>query len=129
MYGEQSRAVLLRRDAEHTPRKPPEAMVKWTAASICSLHPLFSGEQATSTWQGSAFRNKLLSFSLKEEFLELGQLIFLHLFHTFSFIDTLKPDYLLILAWNFSDSIINKNRKFHESGGKFIIPMPKFEVI
>ena len=33
---------------------------------------------------------KILLFSLKEEFLELGQLIFLHLFHIFSFIDTLK---------------------------------------
>ena len=40
-----------------------------------------------------------------------------------------KPDYLLILAWNFSDSIIKKNIKFLESGGKFIIPLPKLEVI
>ena len=44
-------------------------------------------------------------------------------------IETLKPDYLLILAWNFADSIIKNNQKFHESGGKFIIPLPTLEVI
>ena len=41
----------------------------------------------------------------------------------------LKPDYLLILAWNFADSIIKKNHKFSDSGGKFIIPLPNLEVI
>ena len=44
-------------------------------------------------------------------------------------IETLKPDYLLILAWNFADSIIKNNQKFIESGGKFIIPLPTLEVI
>jgi len=63
---------------------------------------------------------------LKQELFSPG----LHIpIYSSSFIDILKPDYLLILAWNFSDSIICKNRKFHESGGKFIIPLPKFEVI
>ena len=63
---------------------------------------------------------------LKQELFSPG----LHIpIYSSSFIDTLKPDYLLILAWNFSDSIIKKNKKFHESGGKFIIPLPKFEVI
>ena len=63
---------------------------------------------------------------LKQELYSPG----LHIpIYSSSFIDTLKPDYLLILAWNFSDSIIKKNKKFHESGGKFIIPLPKFEVI
>ena len=46
-----------------------------------------------------------------------------------SYLEIFKPDYLLILAWNFSDSIIKKNIKFLESGGKFIIPLPKLEVI
>ncbi len=46
-----------------------------------------------------------------------------------SSIETFKPDYLLILAWNFSDSIIKNNQKFHEAGGKFIIPLPNLEVI
>ena len=46
-----------------------------------------------------------------------------------SAINKLKPDYLLILAWNFADSIIKKNKKFTESGGKFIIPLPNLQVI
>ena len=38
------------------------------------------------------------------------------------------PDYLLILAWNFADSIISANENFKKSGGKFIIPVPKVEI-
>ncbi len=35
-----------------------------------------------------------------------------------------KPDYLLILAWNFADAIIKNNQEFKKSGGKFITPLP-----
>lgn len=35
-----------------------------------------------------------------------------------------KPDYLLILAWNFADAIMAKHRRFAEDGGQFILPMP-----
>ena len=40
-----------------------------------------------------------------------------------------KPDYILILAWNFASSIIKNNSDFHNKGGKFIIPLPRLEVI
>ena len=40
-----------------------------------------------------------------------------------------KPDYILILAWNFASSIIKNNSDFHNEGGKFIVPLPKLEVI
>ena len=40
-----------------------------------------------------------------------------------------KPDYILILAWNFASSIIKNNKDFHSKGGKFIIPLPKLKVI
>lgn len=40
-----------------------------------------------------------------------------------------KPDYILILAWNFADSIIKKNKSFIKSGGKFIIPLPIPKII
>lgn len=36
-----------------------------------------------------------------------------------------RPDYALILAWNFSDEIIKNNSEFQRNGGKFIIPIPK----
>jgi hypothetical protein len=37
---------------------------------------------------------------------------------------TKKPDYLLLLAWNFSDSIIKIHNKYARQGGKFIVPVP-----
>lgn len=40
-----------------------------------------------------------------------------------------KPDVILILAWNFSQSIIEKNQKFLNDGGTFIVPIPKFKTI
>ena len=42
---------------------------------------------------------------------------------------TEKPDYLLLLAWNFSDSIIKKNKEYLESGGHFIVPLPTVKII
>ena len=39
-----------------------------------------------------------------------------------------KPDYIIILAWNFSQSIMKKHDKFKNNGGHFIIPLPKLEV-
>lgn len=40
-----------------------------------------------------------------------------------------KPDYLLILAWNFADSIVAKNQEFVNNGGRFIVPLPQLKVI
>lgn len=40
-----------------------------------------------------------------------------------------KPDYLLILAWNISDEIVNEWQLFKRRGGKFIIPIPKLKVL
>jgi hypothetical protein len=39
------------------------------------------------------------------------------------------PDYLLILAWNFAESIMAKNTIFAANGGKFILPMPQVKII
>lgn len=37
---------------------------------------------------------------------------------------TKKPDYLLILAWNFAKPIMKMHEKFRQQGGKFIVPVP-----
>lgn len=39
-----------------------------------------------------------------------------------------KPDYLVVLAWNFARSIMEKHSAFREAGGHFIVPLPKIEV-
>ena len=38
------------------------------------------------------------------------------------------PDYTLILAWNFADSIISSTEGYIEQGGCFITPLPKLRV-
>jgi len=40
-----------------------------------------------------------------------------------------KPDYIIILAWNYSNSIIKIHKKFFKMGGKFIVPFPKIKII
>ena len=39
------------------------------------------------------------------------------------------PDIIIILAWNFADSIISKNKQFIKSGGIFIVPLPEIKEI
>ena len=39
-----------------------------------------------------------------------------------------KPDYVVILAWNFAVPIMEKHRAFAESGGQFIVPLPTLEI-
>lgn len=40
-----------------------------------------------------------------------------------------NPDYILIFAWNFSREIMDKNRKYRNNGGKFIVIVPKIQIL
>ena len=41
----------------------------------------------------------------------------------------MKPDYFLVLPWHFRKGILEKEKEFLKSGGKFIFPLPKIEIV
>jgi hypothetical protein len=40
-----------------------------------------------------------------------------------------KPDAFLVLAWNFVNEFVKRERAYLEAGGEFIVPVPKLAVI
>ncbi len=41
----------------------------------------------------------------------------------------MKPDYVIILAWNFAEPIMQMHKKYSEQVGQFILPMPNPEIV
>ena len=42
---------------------------------------------------------------------------------------SLKPDYYLVLPWHFRRNILEREKNFLNSGGKFIFPLPRIEIV
>jgi hypothetical protein len=40
-----------------------------------------------------------------------------------------KPEYVMILPWNFRDEIVRQRQDYLDAGGKFIVPIPHLEIV
>jgi|APSaa5957512535_1039671.scaffolds.fasta_scaffold41381_2 SAM-dependent methyltransferase len=40
-----------------------------------------------------------------------------------------RPDYLVVLAWNFARNIIDQHPQYRAAGGRFIVPVPNLEIL
>ncbi|MBV8479484.1 MAG: class I SAM-dependent methyltransferase [Actinobacteria bacterium] len=38
-----------------------------------------------------------------------------------------KPDYVVVTAWRYYEPITRKHQRYHEQGGRFIVPMPELK--
>ena len=40
-----------------------------------------------------------------------------------------RPDYLVLLAWNFATEIVQQQQDYAAHGGQFVVPVPRAHVL
>ena len=54
--------------------------------------------------------------------------VHLPIYDTSKLLEAPRPDYVLMLAWNFKDEILRQQQQFLAEGGRFIVPIPTPQV-
>ena len=55
--------------------------------------------------------------------------VHLRVYHPAKLLEPAAPEYLLLLAWNFKDEIMQQQQEYRNRGGRFIVPIPVPEII
>lgn len=87
--------------------------------------------RSTTLLNYCGINNKILDYIIDDNPLKLG--LYTPGTHIPIFgipqIQKTNPDYLLILSWNFAESIMKRLTYYKKSGGKFIIPLPEPQIV
>jgi ABC-type Fe3+-hydroxamate transport system substrate-binding protein len=44
-------------------------------------------------------------------------------------VKAINPDYMIVLPWHFRNGILQREKEYRNSGGKFIFPLPYIEIV